>query len=624
MNNFLYMGCSVSGKTNILKEKYENFIKREISENQILVFINSKSQSSKWRDIETNTFYKIIRNHIILFWPLIKEKIKTNNMIPKFLDIEISEYLLNKLVDKYRENGRFLDINIPNSVLSSDILNNISKLSLNCIEFNEIDKYLNKFLEIEDLLAKDNILAMKDIINVFVRKNISEGVLNFSLGCYLYDKYILNHPLYEKYLKNNIRYLIVDDIQEKSFLEIKFIEKLLNIVDESHLAYNTDGSVTRILGADEVSVKEIIFPKCNLIKLNQKEFIKKDKVIIKNSSLRSEMIINIADEVNNLVKKGYEPDEIDIIGSFVDSILENRLKKELSNKGLKLKVMTRSGALTDNPFINSLITISLLVNNSWNIIPNKDSIAKTLSLVLGIDMIRSRYLTSQITKKEPYELPSIDELPCETIGDIYLQKYKRLRSWIYENREIKVDVDIFLKKLFLDILLPLEASKENLTACNYLINLAKEFLDYAIENNKFKKDRNKMFIDMVLRGIRVSNTGNDEEDNVIRLWTTYSYLLGSKESKIQIWTDASSSIWHQIGIKKYYNPFIFLKENKDKTWEYEYENKYKVLQTNSIISRLLRKSSHTVYIFKSEFNSNGYEQKGELLEYLGEILKGEN
>ncbi|SHH12964.1 hypothetical protein [Tepidibacter thalassicus] len=623
MKNFLYIGCSNSGKTNILKEKYENILKEGVKENQILVFINSKSQNYIWDDIETNTFYKIIRNHIILFWPIIEEKLKTGKIIPKFLDIEISEYLLNKLVDKYRENGRFLDVNIPNSVLSSDILNNISKLSLNCIEFDEVDMYLNKFLQNEDLLVKDNILAIKDIIRVFVKKNINEGVLNFSLACYLFSKYILNHSLYEEYLKNNIKYLIVDDIQEKSFLEIKFIEKLLNIVDQAYLAYNTDGSVTKILGADENSVREIIFPKCNLVKLNSKELIKKDKIIIKNSILRSEMIVNIVQEIKNLIKSGYKSDDIDIIGSFVDSILENRLKKELSKIGLKLRTMTRRGAITDNPFIDSLITISLLVNNSWNIMPNKDSISKTFSLILGIDMIRSRYLTSQITKREPYELPAVEEISSEIIGEDYLQKYKNLRNWIYKNRENELDIDVFLKKLFLDILLPLETSQENLTACNYLINLAKEFLEYANDNDKFKKDKNKMFVDMVLKGIRVSDIKDDEGEG-IKLWTSYSYLLSSKKSKIQILTDGSSSVWHQIGIKKYYNPFIFLKENRAKIWNYECENKYKTLQTLSIIKSILRKSSHSTYIFKSEYNSNGYEQKGEFLEYVIEVLEGEN
>lgn len=624
MSNFLYVGSSNSGKTNILKEKYKNLIAKGAKGNEIMVFISSKSQDNNWNDIDTNTFYKIIQSHVILFWPLIEKNIKSGKINPKFLGMEISEYLINKLVDKYRENGRFLDINIPNSVLSSDILNNISKLSLNSIEFNKIDELLCKFLDGNNLLTKDNISSIRNIINTFSKKNINDGVLNFSLACYLFDRYILNDKIYEDYIINNIKYLIVDDIQEKSFLETKFIEKLMSIVCESHISYNTDGPITRILGADESSIKELIFNKCRLVQLGSKKIIDSNKISIKSNTLRSEMIVSISDIIDNLIKEGYKEDDIDIIGPFVDSILENRLKKEMKKKNLKFKVMTRSGYISDNPFINALVTICLLVNNLWSILPNKDSITKTMALVLNIDMIRARYLTEEITKIEPYELPHIEELSASYLeyGDI--EKYSVLRTWIYEHRKLNLDVNLLFKKLFLDILLPLEVSNENLKTCSYLISLSKEFLDYANENEKLKIDKNRNFIDMILKGIRVSDSNENEEQGYIRLWTSYAYLIKSKQSKIQIWADSYSDVWHQVGIKRYYNPFIFLKENINKDWDFESENKYKILQTNSIIMSLLRKVSDRLYIFGSEFNSNGYEQRGELLEYLNGILKGEN
>ncbi len=621
MNKYLYIGVSNSGKTSILKEKYEWMIQEGIDESKIMVFINSKSQSSIWEDVEANTFYKIIRNHILLFWPLVEEKIKSGKNIPKFLEMEISEYLLNKLVDKYRENGRFLDIHISSAVLSSDILNNIAKLSLNSIPFNDIEKLLNRFLY-EDLLVKDNILSIKNIIHVFISRNISEGVLNFSLACYLYDKYILNHPLYKEYLKRNIEYLVVDDLQEKTFLEVKFIEKLLEIVKEAHLAYNIDGPITRILGCDETSIKEKIFPKCSIVKVDRKKMIEKEKIKTKNTTLRSEMIVKIGDKIKRLIEEGYKKEEIDIVGPFIDPILENRLKKEMEKRGLYLKIMSRGGTLTDNPFINGLITICLLVHINWGILPNKDAIAKTLSLILNIDMIRARYLTKEITRKEPYELPSAHEIEGEYMEKEDLQKYEVLRSWIYEHRKVELDMDLFLKKLFLDILLPLEVDKENLNACHYLIHLSKEFLEYARENEKLKIEKNKNFVDMILKGIRM--TGRDEkEEEGIKLWTPYSYLLSSKKSKVQIWTDATSDVWHQVGIKRYYNPFIFLKENRKKIWNLEEEEKYKDLQTHSILKNLLRKAEKEIYIFGSEFNSNGYEQRGEVLRYLNEIQEGE-
>ncbi|MCT4507505.1 MAG: hypothetical protein N4A48_01880 [Tepidibacter sp.] len=616
MSKYVYTGSSNCGKTTKLINIYKEFIKNNINENKIIVFINSKSQKRFWKDIDTSTFYKIIRNHIVLFWPLVQKNIKIKKNTPKFLDMEISEYLLNKLVDKYREGGRFLDINIPNSVLSSDILNNISKISLNCIEFDEVDKYLVNFLDIEDILVKENILSMKDIINVFVRKNINEGVLNFSLASYLFNKYIIDDPLYEEYIKNNIDYFIVDDVQEKSFLELKFINKVMNIVKETHIAYNSDGAITKILGADEETFKQVILPKCKSIDIGTSNFINIENIEFKNSNMRSEMILKISEDIQKLLTNGYKEEDIDIIGPFVDSIFENRIKKEMDKNGVNINIMTRSGSLTDNPYINSLVTITLLVNSSWKMSPNKDSICKMVSFILDTDMIRSRYITNNITQKEPYELPGIEELISIDIDKEYINKYEILRNWIYENTNSELDMDKFLKKMFLDILLPLNVNAENLSTCNYLINLAKSFIDYADENEKFKNNKNKLFIDMISKGIRVSDTRDDIESNGIKVWSSYSYLLSSKKSKIQIWTDSNSDVWHQIGIKKYHNSFIFLRENKGEKWNFDNEQLYRYKQTKSVVDRLLRKASDKVYIYSSEFNSNGYEQTGELNKYI--------
>lgn len=616
MSKYVYTGSSNCGKTTKLINIYKEFIKNNINENKIIVFINSKSQKKFWKDIDTSTFYKIIKNQIVLFWPLVQKNIKIKKNTPKFLDMEISEYLLNKLVDKYREGGRFLDINIPNSVLSSDILNNISKISLNCIEFDEVDKYLVNFLDIEDILVKENILSMKDIINVFVRKNINEGVLNFSLASYLFNKYIIDDPLYEEYIKNNIDCFIVDDVQEKSFLELKFINKVMNIVKETHIAYNSDGAITKILGADEETFKQVILPKCKNIDIGTSNFINIENIEFKNSNMRSEMILKISEDIQKLLTNGYKEEDIDIIGPFVDSIFENRIKKEMDKNGVNINIMTRSGSLTDNPYINSLVTITLLVNSSWKMSPNKDSICKMVSFILGTDMIRSRYITNKITQKEPYELPEIEELISIDIDKEYINKYEILRNWIYENTNSELDMDKFLKKMFLDILLPLNVNAENLSTCNYLTNLAKSFIDYADENEKFKNNKNKLFIDMISKGIRVSDTRDDIESNGIKVWSSYSYLLSSKKSKIQIWTDSSSDVWHQIGIKKYHNSFIFLRENKGEKWNFDNEQLYRYKQTKSVVDRLLRKASDKVYIYSSEFNSNGYEQTGELNKYI--------
>ena len=52
------------------------------------------------------------------------------------------------------------------------------------------------------------------------------------------------------------------------------------------------------------------------------------------------------------------------------------------------------------------------------------------------------------------------------------------------------------------------------------------------------------------------------------------------------------------------------------------ESEYKIVQGKSIINNLVRKSKDRIIIHCSEYNSNGYEQKGELLVLLEDIYKG--
>ena len=558
----IYEANSNSSKSEKLKQVYSKLVQDGVDENNILVFSGSNNKEL-WAGVQVRSFYSIVQSHITIFWNLVSQKIGVKHIKPKFIKMEISEYLINKLVDIYRSRGKFLDINVPSAVLSADILNNISKIALNGIELNEVDVYLKAFVINSDLGVMENISVIKEIINIFYTKNINLGVLNFSLACDLFRKYILDNEFYINYLRDNITHLIVDDLQEKSYLEILFIKKLMSVCEQVHMSYNIDGAITKTLGADMNSAKKLIYPSCLIVNLETSLPICRENIEIKSSLLRSEMINNVIVEIKNAMALGYKLEEIDVICPFVDFILENRLVGGLSKEQINANVMSRSGTFLDNTFVSSIVTVALLCNPNWNIIANKDYITKTLVLLLKLNVVKARALMKDITVKEPFDLPLLEELKYVKLSPDEEVSYKKLRDWITVNRECEMNIDLFFKKFFLDILVPIGLNKENLNSCNYLIRLSQEFLDYALQNSKLNECRNKNFIEMILKGIRVSFKDEHEDTNAIKIWTAFSYILSSKKSKIQIWCDGSSETWYQIGIKKYYNPYIYLKENKD-------------------------------------------------------------
>jgi hypothetical protein len=173
---------------------------------------------------------------------------------------------------------------------------------------------------------------------------------------------------------NNIKYLIVDDIDEASPAEQELVFKIINNVGRAYLFYNQSGGLCSYYGANTDYFKSKLNIEYNEITLDNHfccndDFIKLASVIDNrahksymeakinddipafidmSSQLRSEMVQKILLKVEELLNQGLMPKDIAIICPFNDFIISYELQKKAKELSISVMETSRKNRFIDN------------------------------------------------------------------------------------------------------------------------------------------------------------------------------------------------------------------------------------------------------------------------------------
>lgn len=666
----LVKGNSASGKTTLAISKYRHMIEnKNIKSTNILCLFMNKYQNITWtKDMSFNTtseirkssYYGFIRKELSLYWPYVVEKcdeIKINLLKPEFASFDATNYAMKALVEHFRTSkGYFSDITSTSSKIASDLISNINNAALSLVPFNEIGTRLYNSLEVKDFLVKETYNQLDKVTQYYISKLLCNGVVDYGLCFYLYNNYLLRDGRYCGI--NNIKYLIVDDIDEASPAELELIFKVINNVDKAYLFYNPKGGFCSYYGANSDYLKEKLNIEYHEINLDDHfccndEFVnfarlidnrahnnyKEEKIsgslkahIDMTSQLRAEMVQKILLKIEELLMQGFMPVDIAVICPFNDFIIAYELQKKAKILGISIMETSKKNRFIDNEYLHPLIVLAVLCNDYKSIRLTGEDYKNFFSFMLHLDPIRSSLLSSLVFDSE---LSELNNEVKNRVGATYVDKYIKLKNWI-ENYKIhllehKVPLGEFIRKAFLEVLIMLPKVKEHIEDYINLYECCESFVNTLNKLEFIGKSSEERFIEFILSEGSGFYSWNEIqemllEDNIV-LTSPYTYLTSNLSSKVQIWTDISSNMWCSRNIKELSNSHV-LRSNWDindiYNEEKENNNIYGILM--SVVHGLLRKCSSELYIYGSEYSLSGYQQESNFSDILIEILseRGEN
>ncbi|MBB6214048.1 hypothetical protein HNQ80_000117 [Anaerosolibacter carboniphilus] len=660
----LYRGMTGSGKTTMLMNQYRSWIEEGISTHQILVLLRNRRQSQLWKEsicpsysakLKLFSYFGFAQEELKKYWPLIQQEIpwmESHRLEPVFMTIETSQSLMGRIVDEHRRRGRLLDVRAAQDRIAMELIHNLSKAAMGNVDLERIGEVLFSTQASQEKINPLVYGEMQAICNQYMEETFKKGVLDYGMTVYIYDRYLRGIEQYREILQRQNPYLIIDDLEEAVPAEVRFIHDLLDGTKGSVLSYNTDGEVTRALGACPELIEETIFPLCEQVELkichtsegnlHRLGYQLKNHILFHEKSvnmdipnlewiendLRSEMLNSMGEKILSLLKSGVAPGEIAVICPTMDSVTAYTLRHQLEKAGYDLVSVARNKRAMDQVYIKALVTMASLAHPQWDCYTNPEDVAVTLSVLLDLDLIRSQLLTKEIMKNRPYQLPmveNIDETVARRIGQAALKRYELLRSWVmnYINGGIQ-DIEYFFQKFFGEVLIFLPHTEKQGSLCKQLIDSAGNFRMVMASLGDKDIEINRWFIDAIKKGMKSAETleeiDHKRHSEQVILVTPYTYLSFGYQKKIQIWSDVLSEEWASSDVKELTNPHVFSpKWDRDQPWNDDVDQYHRKRKLGITVNRLMNRCGARIIVAQSLYSKHGYEQEGILGVELWEI-----
>lgn len=651
-NCIVVNGKSGSGKTTLAMKKYKHMIEEEgIHSENILVLVMNRYQALDWKksmylktsgEVKVYTYQNFINKELVKYWPIIDgncDEVKKGELRPEFVSNDIANYMMRLLINYYRKKWYFTDITSTSSRIASDLVSNINKASISLIDLKEIGDRLYNSLPIKDVVRKENYEQMDIIISHYLSSFLKQGVMDYGISVYMYNKYLTDNKIYTEKLKD-IKYIIVDDFDEISPAQLKLINKLMASVNKGYIFNNPEGGFCIYYGADKDYVKDNMIFNYDEVELEEnflcnEEFMNFANKLSRNllnvfsgynkkipiyfdisSQLRSEMLEKIAKKIEELIKKGRVSEDITVIAPFNDFILSYEIENKLKELGIKVLNTSKKSRLIDNLYVHSLITIACMCKNYNSIELTQDDYRKFFSIVLDIDIVRASMLLKSAIKGGELQELSLEII--ERIGTDAVNRYNYLKQCIeeyksYMKRE-ELSLDKLFRRAFLEILIVLPNAKNNILICKNLSETAEKFIGVLSQFNTMNNPEEKFIAYIKSEASDFYSLREIEElqlnNKGVTITTPYNLLTYNLKSNIQIYADVNSDMWTPRNIKELTNSYVLrCNWNIDKVYTDEMEEDNKANNLISMLKCLMRKCGEEIYCYGSEYSINGYEQQ---------------
>ncbi len=669
---FLY-GKAGTGKTQTGKAFVQQLKKAHISGNSLLILVPQRSLGLTYQDYlqdikEFNggvatiqTLGGVAQRMIRLFWPIIapKTNFSTPSNPPVFLNLETAQFYLDKISQPYFEKGYFESIHAEKPRILSQILDNLNKSALVGFSYQEIGiKLKSAWTQTPGHLhAYDEAQELAEKFRQFCYEN---NFLDFSLQLETFKEYLWSSFLCREYLIRSYPYIIYDNCEEDSPVLHDIMIDWIPNTKGAIVIFDEDAGFRSFLGADPVSAKRLVslcdyshrmtisltgnenlmlFQNAMELALERQPLPSTPEILKVFHSKFDEfyplMTNSIVENIHELVMKGASPGDIVILAPFVSDALRFQIQQQLMKFDLTMASHRPSRSLREEPLTHIMLTWAKIAHPHWGLKPSSFDVRLALSHSLaGLDSFRADILSKVVYRPtNEFWLNDIYSIQMETkerISTYVSANYQKLISWFHAYQNESSDLDIFIARLFGEVLTqPGFALKDNFSDADLTSRLIQSIQEFrrVLSNGQILlvDDISKEYVNAIEKGLIASlhlESWQEPPKESIYLAPAYTFLVQNRLVKYQFWVDIGSLGWWQRIMQPLTQPFVLSRNwNDGEKWTDTHEYETNTANLKKLVAGLLSRCSESVFVFASGYNESGNEERGPLLNAFQRILR---
>ncbi len=603
-----------------------------------------------------------ISDEVMLFWPLLFEKLNLKAQFPIRLRPETEQELATRLWRRDLEEIGLSASGITEYKVVRRTLDLLQLAGASGIVAEEIPLILAQGLpeqENQDLWQK-----MGQLLLWWRQWCLERGLLSYGLIYELYWRYLLEEPQYQSQLTRRYQRIFADDVDDYPGVTREIFKFLLGKGATATFTYNHDGKVRLGLNADPNYLAGLA-SYCEQEELNSPPLTTKFPLELRDSLVqlvsnplalrelpptiqslqtvsRSTLLRQTAEVIiKGIADKEVKPQDIAVIAPGLDEIARYSLIEILSHHGIPVAPLNEQRPLISSPLIRALLTLLALVYPGLGRLVDRDSVAQMLVVLSSnngredpaIDPVRAGLLADHCYYTD-LELPRL--LPPESfprwdrLGNRATDSYKKIRQWLEVTRQQQQKQPLLKAITFLD-----RAIKEFFASGSYLgyDQLASVCQLMETAQHYWEVDRRlrqheaislpvnatvAQFIQLLRRGTITANPRHFsplgvERQDAVTLATIFQYRSLRRAHRWHFWLDVSSPLWDKSSSTTLFGAPLFLQEWSGKAWLPENEIEADQESLERILRDLLGRVEERLYLCHSDLAVNGNEQIGSLL-----------
>jgi hypothetical protein len=670
-------GPAGTGKTTIGIERMLYLMSIGIPGNSILILVPQRTLGAPFLEalntpgvvaggmVNVVTISGLAQRMVDLFWPTVAEVagFSRPNEPPIFLNLETAQYYMARIVRPLLRDGLFASVTIDRNRLYSQIIDNLNKAAVVGFPYQEIGDKLKSAWSGEpgqSRVYEDAQTCASQFRDYCLKHNL----LDFSLQIELFWQHLWKSQLCKDYLTNSYQHMIVDNIEEDVPITHDLLSEWLPLAESCLVIYDYDAGYRRFLGADPISGHRLIKQCTHKYIMNDSYVISPEiqslAVHLKKSLLHNhsplpsidprpalthethtfypQMLDWITNMIEHLINdEGISPKDIVVLAPFLSDSLRFSIVNRLENKNIPVKTHRPSRSLREEPATICILTLASIAHPEWGSVPTKFDVAQSLMQAIdGLDLIRSKILVDIVyrVREGIPTLSSFDQIipsAQERISYLLGERFDHLRLWLEEYHQSgPAELDYFISRLFGEVLsqpgygFHYSFDKGQVTA--NLVDSIRKFRRVVGENLvEAGIDLGKEYIEMVRDGVIAAQyipSWQSQEEDAVFIAPAYTYLIGNFPVDIQFWLDVGNRSWSERLYQPLTHPYVLSRNwPAEKTWSdiEEVETGEQVLY--ALVIGLLNRCRRKIFLGLSEYNEQGYEQRGPLLQAFHRILQ---
>jgi hypothetical protein len=670
-------GPAGTGKTTVGIERMLYLMSSGIPGNSILVLVPQRTLGIPYLDSMNTpgvvaggiptvlTISGLAQRMVDLFWPVIADRagFSEPDTPPTFLTLETAQYYMALLVKPLLEEGFFSTVTIERNRIYSQIIDNLNKAAVVGFTYTEIGNRLKSAWSGEPGQSRvyDDTQSCATLFREYC---LTHNLLDFSLQIEVFWNRLWKSKLCRQYLTNTYTHLIIENIEEDVPVTHDLLSEWLPQAESALVIYDSEAGYRRFLGADPIgaySLKKycseiIIFtssyvtsPEIQSLKIHLINALPHKSTSLSKIDPRlalsyethayyPQMLDWITKEIVSLINdEGVLPKDIVVLAPFLSDSLRFSIINRLELKNIPVKTHRPSRSLREEPTTLCLLTLASITHPEWGFIPSKFDVAYSLLQAIdGLDLIRAKILTDivyriqdSIPKLSSFEriIPSAQERISFSLGE----KFDHLRLWLDEYHQSRPDdLDYFISMLFGEIL------SQPGFGFHYNYDMGQVTANLVESIRKFRKvtgdglaeagiPLGKKYIEMVQDGVLAAQyipSWQAQEEDAVFIAPAYTFLINNYPVDVQFWLDIGNRSWAERLYQPLTHPYVLSRNWKAKDiWTDAEEVATGDQVLHALIIGLLNRCRRKIYLGLSEFNEQGYEQRGPLLQAFHRVLQ---